>query len=160
MDSMKDKYSTVEGWIELGNLEEADLEFQKLTPRDLATERGLKVWIKLSRAMKRWPEMEAAANQLRALRPKSTLPILCETEALHHQGRTMEAVALLSASAACFTGREWSTYIDLLSSYVALAGLPEAQQAKFQAILKAEDTRRQLTSLSVSVVEEIEISRA
>lgn len=150
----------VEGWIELGNYEEADLEFQKLAPRDLATERGLKVWLKLSRVLKRWPEMEAAANQLRALRPKSTLPILCETEALHHQGRTVEAVALLSASAACFTGREWSTYIDLLKSYVDLADLPELQRAKFETILKAENTRRHLSELSVSFIEDVEISQS
>ena len=132
---MKQAFASIEGWMELGDLDEADLEFQSLPRRALATQQGLWLWLRLSRKLGRWPEVQAAASQLQAASPRATLPTLHEAEALHHQGHTTQAVMLLASRAADFAGEKWSDYLIQLKAYVALADLSPAQMAMFQAIL-------------------------
>ncbi|MCD6052404.1 MAG: hypothetical protein K0Q55_3822 [Verrucomicrobia bacterium] len=132
---MKRAYESIEGWMALGNLEEADLEFQKLPSRALSTKQGLWLWLRLSRALGRWQEVQAAASQLRALVPSATLPILHEAEALHHQSQTVQAVMLLASRAPDFAGEKWPLYLAYLKKYVAAAELTPEQTAMFQEIV-------------------------
>lgn len=120
MGRLRDKYTKVESWLELGHFRAAELAFQKLPACTLTTKRGLGIWMRLSRGFERWAEVEAAASQLRVLQPRETQPILFEAEALHHQGQTQQAVFLLVTHAARFQVAAWPAYCAALRHYTIL----------------------------------------
>lgn len=128
----------VEGWLELGNFREAELAFQQLPTRALSTRRGLSLWLRLSLGLQRWPEVEAAACQLRAVLPSDTSLILHEAEALHHQGRNLQATALLANCADRFTGPAWMDFLATLKNYAAQASLPATDTDLLQIIWAAQ----------------------
>lgn len=140
----------VEGWLELGNPHEAELEFQKLPARAINTRRGLALWLQLSLATQRWSEVEASARQLRQAMPWETYPIIHEAEAMHQQGMTINAVALLALQAPRFAGPEWPEYLGRLQGYVAEAGLPEKEAAMFDSVLKTQIESARETSIKVT----------
>jgi len=111
----------IESWLERGDFPAAELEFQQLPARALTTKRGLTLWLRLSHGLERWPEVEAAASQLRGRQPRETQPVLHEAEALHQQGQTRLAVHLLVTHAARFNGPDWPAYQAVLKNYTALA---------------------------------------
>lgn len=117
MGRLRDIYTKVESWMALGHFRAAELEFHKLPARALNTKRGLGIWMRLSRGLERWAEVEEAASQLRVLQPRETQPVLMEAEALHQQGRTKQAVFLLVTHAARFQGAAQSAYMATLRSY-------------------------------------------
>ncbi len=121
MGHLRDTYTKVESWLDLGHFRAAELEFQKLPARALTTKRGLGIWMRLSRGFERWAEVEDAASQLRVLQPRETQPVLLEAEALHQQGQTQQAVFLLVTHAARFQGPAWSAYCGALINYTLLA---------------------------------------
>ncbi len=148
---MKRAYESIEGWMALGNLEEADLEFQKLPRRALSTKQGLWLWLRLSRKLGRWLEVQAAARQLQALFPSATLPILHEAEALHYQEQTIQAVMLLASRAPDFAGEKWPIYLAYLKKYVALAELTPEQTAMFQEIVHRSEANDLSSGVAIPV---------
>lgn len=125
MTSLKHSYEEAEGWLALGNLQEAELAFQSLPSRAIMTQRGLRLWLKLSQALQRWPEVAEAARLLRASGQREPAILLAEAEALHAQNQTLSALTLLSSHAPCFVGAGWRAYVLRLSSYLSAARLSE-----------------------------------
>jgi hypothetical protein len=121
MGHLRDTYLKIECWLDRGDFTAAELVFRRLPSRAITTKRGLSLWLRLSRGLERWPEVEAAASQLRVLQPRETAPVLLEAEALHHQGQTRQAVFLLVTQAARFGGPAWPAYQAALKNYSFLA---------------------------------------
>ena len=82
---MRKKYLMIEGWLDLGNFEEADLEFRKLPARSILTTRGLCLWLRLSWGLERWAEALEATKLLQAKIPDRTAPLLSQMAALQQQ---------------------------------------------------------------------------
>jgi hypothetical protein len=135
MDRLRDIYLQVEGWLELGNSREAELAFQQLPARALTTKRGLTLWLRLSLTLQRWPEVEAAARELRTIFPAEASLVLHEAEALGHQGRGLQALLLLADNAACFTGPAWESFLATLKNHAAQVSLPAPGADLLQNIL-------------------------
>lgn len=85
---MRKKYLMIEGWLDLGNFEEADLEFSKLPARSIMTTRGLWLWLRLSWGLKRWAEALEAAELLLAKTPDRAVPLLLEMATLHREAHS------------------------------------------------------------------------
>jgi len=135
MGRLKDTYLLAEGWLELGESREAELALQQLPARARATKRGLTLWLQLSLALERWPEVEAAARELRQFSPADTSPLLHEAEALHQQDQPLPALALLAVNAGRFTGPAWTDYLTTLRKYATRADLPAQSAELLHSIL-------------------------
>lgn len=121
MSGLKYSYDSAEGWLALGNLQEAEQAFQELPSRAVMTRRGLRLWLKLSHALQRWPEVAEAARLLRQSGPLEPELLLAEAEALHAQNQTLSALALLSSHAPNFIGKGWHTFVSRVSHYLTAA---------------------------------------
>ena len=141
MGRRRDSYLQIEGWLELGDYREAELALQQLPARARATKRGLTLWLQLSLALERWPEVEAAAHELRRFLPHATSPLLYQAEALNQQNLPLPALALLAANAHRFTGPAWTGYLTTLRKYATRAELPAASAQLFQSILTTQEPR-------------------
>ncbi len=138
MGRLKDTYLLAEGWLELGDFREAELALQQLPARARSTKRGLTLWLQLSLALERWPEVEAAARELRQFSPADTSPLLHQAEALHQQDQPLPALALLAANAGHFTGPAWTDYLTTLRKYATRAELPAQSAELLHSILTTE----------------------
>ncbi len=94
---MQKKYLLIEGWLDLGNFEEADLEFSKLPARSIVTTRGLWLWLRISWGLKRWTEALEATKLLQAKTPNRTAPLLSQITALQRQVHSALALRQIAA---------------------------------------------------------------
>lgn len=117
-------YDEVAGWLELGNLPEAEFAFQQLTRREVSTRRGLRLWLQLSLALERWEEVEAAAGALRQAGETGPTLLFVEAEALQAQGKPLHALVLLTTHATRFTGPTWPRFQQTFRA--CLAALPSS----------------------------------
>jgi len=148
MGHLNDNYLLAEGWLELGDFREAELALQQLPARARATQRGLRLWLRLSLALERWPEIEAAARQLRSAFPADISLILHEAVALQQQGKGLQSLSLLADNARFFTGPAWPQFLATLESCAVAASLPAAGANLLHCILTSKEQLGELPSTS------------
>lgn len=83
-----------EGWIELGNFDEAAEQLHNCPPAVKSSVPWLKLWIRVYAATNRWVEVEMMCETLAKHDPDDPFTIFNQAEALHRQGRSREAFAV------------------------------------------------------------------
>jgi len=84
-----------EGWLELGNWNEANAELEEITPEMRAHPDGLCVRFRVYEAAGRWEEASELASTLCKLRPDQGLPCAYLARAVNGLGNTQGAIDFL-----------------------------------------------------------------
>ena len=84
-----------EGWIELGNYDEAAEELHNCPPAIKSTVEWVKLWVRIYAAQNHWREVEMMCETLTHHAPEDSFTIFHQAEAWHRQGRSREAFAAL-----------------------------------------------------------------
>lgn len=84
-----------EGWIELGNFDEAAEELHNCPPSVKSSIEWLKLWVRIYVATQRWTEVEMMCETLAKHAPDDPFTVLNQAESFHKQGRSREAFAAL-----------------------------------------------------------------
>ena len=115
------------GWLMLGNVREARIEFERISPPSRRQPNVLGVeWNLLSREQ-RWEEAVVAAESQLAATPDDPEPWIHRSFALHELRRTREALDLLLPAAAFFPQETIIRY-NLACYLSQLGNLPDARQ--------------------------------
>jgi tetratricopeptide (TPR) repeat protein len=85
-----------EGWIELGNYDEAAEELHNCRPATKTSVEWIKLWVRVYAATRRWAEVEMMCETLAKHTPEDPFTIFNRAEALHRQCRSQEAFELFS----------------------------------------------------------------
>jgi len=91
-----------EGWIKLGNYDEAAKELNSCSTAVTASIEWLKFWIRVCAGTNRWREVEASCETLAKRAPNDPFAIFNKAEALHRQGRSREAYEALNSESTRF----------------------------------------------------------
>jgi tetratricopeptide (TPR) repeat protein len=84
-----------EGWIDLGNYDEAAEELHNCPPAVKSSIEWVKLWVRVYAATNQWREVEMMCETLARHAPNDPFTIFNQAEAFHRQGRTREAFAAL-----------------------------------------------------------------
>lgn len=105
-----------EGWIELGNYDEASEELHSCPPAIKSTVECLKLWVRIYAAQNHWREVEMICETLAKHAPEDPFTIFNQAEAFFKQGRPREAYAVFKYSPLCF--RKGPKYFYALARYL------------------------------------------
>lgn len=83
-----------EGWIELGNFDEAPEELHNCPPEVKSSIAFLKLWVRICEGLNRWEDSERYCELLAAHAPNDPFTAFHQAEALHRQGRSREAFSV------------------------------------------------------------------
>jgi hypothetical protein len=84
-----------EGWIELGNNDEAAGELHNCPPEVKSSIAFLKLWVRICEGERRWEDSERYCELLAKHAADDPFTVFHQTEAFHKQGRNREAFAAL-----------------------------------------------------------------
>jgi tetratricopeptide (TPR) repeat protein len=115
--------SAAEGWLELGNAGEADIEIEKISPELRTHPHVLDIRWNIAATRKRWPDCIEAAEAMMQIAPDRLMGWIHRSYALHELKRTREAFELLRPAADLFP-KEWLTSYNL-ACYSCQLGKPE-----------------------------------
>ena len=104
--------SAAEGWLELGNPCEADLEIRRIAAELRTHPDVLDIRWGIDAARKRWPECVEAAEAMMRIAPDRLIGWIHRSYALHELKRTREAFDSLLPAADLFP-KEWLTSYNL-----------------------------------------------
>ena len=79
--------NAAEGWIELGNFDEAAAELHNCPPAVKSSVEWVKLWVRIYAAKNRWADVEMFCETLAKHAPDDPFTIFHQAEALHRQGR-------------------------------------------------------------------------
>jgi len=85
-----------EGWIELGNYDEAAEELHNSPPEIKSSIEWIKLWVRIYAAKSRWIEVEMMCETLVKHAPDDPFTIFNRAEAFHRQGRSRDAFDILN----------------------------------------------------------------
>ena len=122
-----------QGWLELGNRQEANEELELISPRMRAHPDVLSVRCRIYCDAQKWDYLAEVANALCRLLPESTFGPLHLAHALRKLERTIEARDALSAAAHKFPA-EWRIAYQLACCSCQLGNVKEAYQWLEKAI--------------------------
>lgn len=114
-----------EGWIELGDYDEAAEELHNCPPAVKSSVAFVKLWVRIYAAKGRWVDVEQYCELLAKHAPDESFTIFTQAEAFHRQGRTREAFAVFQQSPMSF--RTGVKYFYALARY--LCALDQTQLA-------------------------------
>jgi hypothetical protein len=84
-----------EGWLELGNVDEAAVELHNLPSEVKSSVEVLRLWVRVYALGKAWNDLEVMCDLLLHHSPGDTIGVLHKAEVLHRQGRSADAVIFL-----------------------------------------------------------------
>jgi tetratricopeptide (TPR) repeat protein len=91
-----------EGWIELGNYDEAAEELHNCPPAIKSSMPWVKLWVRVHVATKHWREVEMMCETLAKHAPEDPFTVFNRAEAFHRQHRSREAFEVFSHAPASF----------------------------------------------------------
>ncbi len=128
--------NAVEGWLGLGNLREAELEFANLPSSLMSHPEVLRVRYHLEEKRREWDKAAETAKQLCQIVPESPFGWIHQAYALHELGRTQEAYSVLKPVRERFP-EEYVILYNLACYSCRLGNLDEAILWLKQAIVLA-----------------------
>jgi len=85
-----------EGWIELGNFDEAAEELHNCPPAVKSSIEWVKLWVRIYTMKQRWVDVEMMTETLMKHAPEDPFTVFNRAEAFHRQGRSKDAFQLFS----------------------------------------------------------------
>jgi tetratricopeptide (TPR) repeat protein len=119
---MDPRIRAAEGWIELGNYDEAAEELHNCPPEIKSSLPWLKLWVRVYVATEHWREVEMMCETLVKHAPDDPFTLFNYGESMHRQGRSREAFELFSRAPASFKGLpqyfyDYARYLCALEEY-------------------------------------------
>lgn len=94
----KRKFDSINGWIDLANYNEAAQELNDLHPKLKSTVEFCKAWIRIYSAKKAWTNVELMCTTLVKHAPHDPFGVLQLAEAVHQQGKHVDAISILGGT--------------------------------------------------------------
>jgi tetratricopeptide (TPR) repeat protein len=132
------KFASINGWIDLKNYREAAEELNNLEPQLKSTIHFLKAWIRIYSATEAWTNVELMCATLLTKVPDDAFGIRHLAEALHLQGRHVEAISKLGELLSNEDRRQASTILYDLARYFAGAGQAKEARECLRKAIEAE----------------------
>jgi tetratricopeptide (TPR) repeat protein len=105
-----------EGWIELGNYDEAVEELHNCPVPVKSSVEWVKLWVRIYAATHRWREVEIMCETLAKHAATDPFTIFHQAEAFHRQSRSREAFAVFQMAPLSF--KQGAEYFYALSRYL------------------------------------------
>jgi predicted Zn-dependent protease len=125
--------SAAEGWLELGNLDEAANELHRITPQLRAHPAVLDVRWQISIKAKQWEMAEEISGALIQMLPKDPNAWRMHANSYHYAGRYQEAHDIAKGKLKAFP-KDWPLHYDLACYCCRLGKLEEARNWFHRAI--------------------------
>ena len=137
----KRKFDSINGWIDLGNYDEAAEELNNLHPKLKSTIEFCKAWIRIYSAKKAWTNVELMCTTLVKHAPDDPFGVLHLAEAVHQQGKHVDAISILGGTLWDESWRESPTVLYALARYFCAAD--QAKEGR-ECLRKAIEADRSL----------------
>lgn len=115
------KFEFINGWIDLGNYDEAAKELNDLPPKLKSTLEFCKAWIRIYAAKKAWTNVELMCATLVNQAPADAFGVLHLAEAVHQQGKHVDAISVLGGTLWNADWRESPVVLYALARYSCAA---------------------------------------
>ena len=136
-------FDSIDGWIDLGNYDEAAEELHRPRPPFKSTVHFVKAWIRIYVAQKAWSNVQLMCETLLRHAPDDPKGYLQLAEAFHDQGKHADAIATLSQALESGPLSNSSEIRYHLARYLSAAGqLDEARKCLTKAIEADRSLRR------------------
>lgn len=105
-----------EGWIDLGNFDEAATELHNCPAAVKSSIEWVQLWVRIYAATNHWHEVEMMCETLAKHAPDDPFTIFNQAESFHRQGRTREAFSVLKYAPTGF--KRGAEYFYALARYL------------------------------------------
>lgn len=142
-NNARQKFASINGWIDLKNYAEATEELNRLEPSLKSTIHFLKAWIRIYSGTKAWTNVEMMCSTLLSNFPGDSFGIRHVAEALHRQRKHVDAISKLGELLSNEDRRETASIRYDLARYFCEAGqLKEARECLRGAIERDPSIRK------------------
>lgn len=95
-DQADSVFRAAEGWLELGNLDEAANELNSLPPKFKSSAQFVRLFAQIYSRAGAWSNVGLLCDTLLQRDPEDSFALLLQAEALHRQGKTRAAIEFLA----------------------------------------------------------------